>query len=142
MYYFAYGSNMDCEQMGKRCRDAKWVAVGRISGRRFRINIRGVATIVPAVESTVHGIVWCLSKADRQNLDRYEGVGCGLYSTSTTEVQLEDGRHLEAFLYLANDDHTGTARPGYLDGIVAAAKASRFPDSYVEELRAWSTTNA
>lgn len=139
-YYFAYGSNMDSGQMRKRCPGAELVSVGTISGWRFRINTRGVATIVPQDESTVYGIVWRLSKADEQTLDRYEGVGRGLYAKRTMEVRLGDGRRLKPFLYLAKDTQPGTARPGYMHGIVAAAISNGFPSSYVQELRTWSTT--
>lgn len=141
-YYFAYGSNMDSGQMRKRCPDAELVSVGTISSRRFRINTRGVATIVAEDESSVHGIVWRLSKADEQALDSYEGVRIGLYSKRSMEVRLDDRRRLKAFLYLAKDHQPGTARPGYMDGIVAAAINNGFPPSYVQELRTWFTTGA
>jgi gamma-glutamylcyclotransferase (GGCT)/AIG2-like uncharacterized protein YtfP len=141
-YYFAYGSNMDRNQMLKRCPEAELISVATISGWRFRINTRGVATIVPEDESTVYGIVWRLSKGDEQNLDYYEGVGMGLYAKRTMEVRLADGRSLEAFLYLATDTQPGTARPGYMDAIVAAAISNNFPSSYVQELRAWWATGA
>lgn len=139
-YYFAYGSNMDATQMRQRCPHADFVSVGTISDWRFRINSRGVATIVPEDESAVHGIVWRISKADEQTLDRYEGVGIGigLYTKTTVEVRLRDGARFQAFLYLAQDHHPGPARPGYMDGIVAAALSNGFPSEYVEELRTWS----
>ena len=139
-YYFAYGSNMDATQMRQRCPDVEFVSVGTISGWRFRINTRGVATIVPEDGSTVHGVVWRISKADEQTLDRYEGVSGGLYTKSTAEVRLGNGARLQAFLYLAQDHQAGTARPGYMEGIVAAALSNRFPSEYVEELRTWCST--
>jgi cation transport regulator ChaC len=139
-YYFAYGSNMDREQMGKRCPGAELVSVGTISGWRFRINTRGVATIVPESGSTLYGIVWCLSEADERALDRYEGVAKGLYAKRTMEVRLGDGRSVKAFVYLAKDSQPGIAKPGYMSGILTAAISNAFPSSYVQELRAWSTT--
>lgn len=141
-YYFAYGSNMDTEQMRQRCPEADLVSIGTISRWRFRINTRGVATIVPEDESTVYGIIWRLSQVDEQNLDGYEGVEEGLYAKRTMEVRLGDGRRLKAFLYLAKDTEPGTARPGYMGGIVKAAISNNFPSSYVQELRTWSTTGA
>lgn len=141
-YYFAYGSNMDREQMRKRCPRAEPVSVGAIWGWRFRINTRGVATIVPEDQSVVYGVVWRLSKLDEQTLDRYEGVKKGLYAKRTMEVRLADGRRLKAFLYSAKDTQRGTARPGYMDAIVAAAIDNNLPSSYVQELRAWLTTGA
>lgn len=138
--YFAYGSNMAASQMTARCRDAVFVATGVIAGWRFRINTRGVATLVSEDGSFVHGILWHLSTADERALDRYEGVDIGLYSKTTVQVCLDDGRRVEALVYLAADDHPGRARPGYLEGIVAAALTQGLPSHYVEELRRWLPT--
>jgi gamma-glutamylcyclotransferase (GGCT)/AIG2-like uncharacterized protein YtfP len=111
-YYFAYGSNMDGGQMRRRCPDANCVGVGMIPGWKFRINTRGVATIVPDDESTVYGIVWSLSKADEQSLDRYEGVSLGLYSKAPTEARLKDGaasRHFYTWRRTTNLGPAGRA---------------------------------
>ena len=67
MHYFAYGSNMDANQMSKRCPDAVMVATGMATGFRFRINTNGVATIVPDEMSSVHGIM-CISRSLTCNL--------------------------------------------------------------------------
>lgn len=140
-YYFAYGSNMDGVQMQHRCPDAELLSVGTIQGWRFRINRRGVATVVREDGSDVYGIVWRLSHGDEQRLDNYEGVERGLYHKSTVNVQLRTGRKISAFLYLANDNEPGgVARSGYLRSIVTAASDHNFPTSYLEELRTWHTT--
>ncbi|GBC96761.1 hypothetical protein HRbin16_02570 [bacterium HR16] len=140
-YYFAYGSNMDGEQMRNRCPGAEQVSVGMIEGWRFRINTRGVATIVPDNGGTVYGIIWRISKDEEQVLDCYEGVKMGLYTKRTMEVRLIGVPSLEAFLYLATDTQPGTPRPGYMEAIVAAAISNDFPSSYVQELRTWCTTD-
>jgi cation transport regulator ChaC len=140
-YYFAYGSNMDWEQMSKRCPEAEFVSVGTISGWRFQINTRGVATIIPESGSTVYGIVWCLSEADERSLDSYEGVRNGLYTKRTMEVRLSDGQSVKAFAYVAKDSQPGTARPGYMRIILSAARSNAFPSSYIQELQRWCTTD-
>jgi cation transport regulator ChaC len=131
---------MAASQMTVRCADAVFIATGVVAGWRFRINTRGVATLVPEDGSAVHGILWHLSKADERTLDRYEGVGIGLYSKTTMQVCRDDGRRIEALVYLAKDDHPGRARPGYVEGIVAAALTHGLPARYLEELRRWLPT--
>jgi gamma-glutamylcyclotransferase (GGCT)/AIG2-like uncharacterized protein YtfP len=76
---FAYGSNMNRQQMAFRCPDARPLGVARLEGYRLTFagfNARwggGVATILPARRSTVLGRVWWISKTDLERLDGYEG---------------------------------------------------------------------
>ena len=69
-FYFAYGSNMDPEQMLTRCPRARSVGRGRIRHRRFVINSRGVATISPERDAKTWGGVWAISAAEEAALDR------------------------------------------------------------------------
>lgn len=68
--YFAYGSNMDLAQMRRRCPAAELWGAATLPDWRFRINARGVATIVPEVGSRVHGLAWRLTPADEVELDK------------------------------------------------------------------------
>jgi cation transport regulator ChaC len=97
-----------------------------------------VATIVPENGAIVHGVLWRLSQPDVASLDRHEGVAEALYVAKTLPVQREEGRNMNAMVYLAADDQPGAPRPRYLGRIVAAALAHGFPQEYVRELRAWS----
>ncbi len=140
--YFAYGSNMDAADMRARCRDAVFLDVGTIEDFKFSINAQGYATIVADQGSVAHGIVWRISAADEQALDRYERLDMNLYSKATMDVTLAHGRRVQAMVYLATDERRGRSRPGYMANIVAAALALGFPDSYVQELRVWSVPGA
>ncbi len=75
--YFAYGSNMDLNQMAFRCPDAEVLETVRLEGYRlaFRSNggNRGVATILPDPDSHVDGVLWEISPEDERNLNFYEG---------------------------------------------------------------------
>ena len=75
--YFAYGSNMDLNQMAFRCPDAQALETVRLEGYRlaFRSNggNRGVATILPDPDSHVDGVLWEISPEDERNLNFYEG---------------------------------------------------------------------
>ena len=72
--YFAYGSNMNLNQMAFRCPDAEVVESVRLEGYRlaFRTNGggNGVATILPEEGSYVDGVLWRISERDEQHLDR------------------------------------------------------------------------
>ena len=136
--YFAYGSNMDEGQMYRRCACPELVGTATLPGWRFRINSRGVATVVPDDGSTVHGVLWIIDESDEETLDYYEGVSSGFYVKRTETVYREDGDAVEALLYVASDDGPGSPRPGYLERIVAAARRHGLPRHYIEELQGWS----
>ena len=75
--YFAYGSNINLEQMEYRCPAAK--AVGPVILENYELLFRGntrgngVATIAPREGSKVHGLLWWITPACEQSLDFYEG---------------------------------------------------------------------
>lgn len=75
--YFAYGSNINLNQMAVRCPAAQVVGPAVLDGYEllFRGNRRGtgVATIEPLHGSQVHGLLWNLTPACEQSLDIYEG---------------------------------------------------------------------
>ncbi len=138
MKYFAYGSNMDVQQMAVRCPDAVAVGTACLPGHRFLINTHGVATVVPSQGEVVHGVLWEISKAHEASLDHYEGVAAGFYRKVITRVRLDDGNAADALIYVARDDKPGRARQGYLERVVAAAKRHRLAHEYIKALRSTS----
>lgn len=77
--YFAYGSNLDLEQMAQRCPDAEIVGPVRLENYELRFRGSGFATVAPKKGSTVHGLVWKITPNCEQSLDRYEGPGFPMY---------------------------------------------------------------
>lgn len=75
--YLAYGSNLNLEQMYRRCPQSKLVATCELSGWKttFRGNRRGCG--VMNLEKSKNGIVpvgiFEITENDEKNLDRYEG---------------------------------------------------------------------
>ena len=71
--YFAYGSNINLEQMEHRCPDAQ--LVGPVTLQNYELQFRGsgFATVSPKKGSVVHGLLWKLTPKSEQALDRYEG---------------------------------------------------------------------
>jgi len=77
--YFAYGSNLDREQMEARCPGARVVGPARLPGHRLEFaghSARwggGVATVVPAEDAAVNGVLYQLLPRHLEALDRQEG---------------------------------------------------------------------
>ena len=72
LLYFAYGSNMNLNQMAFRCPDAEVVDTVRLEGYRLAFCMNGggngVATILPEEGSYVDGVLWRISERDERHL--------------------------------------------------------------------------
>lgn len=102
-YYLAYGSNLNVEEMKKRCPFAK--PVGRSVIKDYRLAYKGTKqisylTIEPCEDSIVPVGVYEITPMDELNLDYYEGVPT-LYSKEKITVQLND-QPIEAIVYIMN----------------------------------------
>ncbi len=123
--YAAYGSNLNLQQMGYRCPDAKLRVIGRIEGYELQFKGRpssAFATIAPKEGSSVPAALWEISQKDEQALDRYEGVPTH-YFKQVIPVQT-DGGTLDAMVYvmdmnmdfgLPSKGYYQTVLEGYLD---------------------------
>ena len=124
LLYFAYGSNMDLNQMAFRCPDAEVLETVRLEGYRlaFRSNggNRGVATILPDPDSHVDGVLWEISPEDERNLNFYEGFP-RLYGKRTLTVVNRLGKEVEAMAYVMNapyKNRPAVPSASYLRGIL------------------------
>lgn len=78
--YFAFESNLSEEQMRRRCPSA--ALLGRATLRGYRLAFAGfsvtwngpVATVLPARDEQVPGVLYRLSPEDLARLDHYEGA--------------------------------------------------------------------
>src|SRR4051794_15492621 len=95
--YFAYGSNLNRDDMRQRCPAARSGTRARLHG--WRLTFRGVANIESDPGATVDGALWWLSDDDICSLDTYEGAP-SLYVQRLLGVEIEDGRKLEAMTYV------------------------------------------
>lgn len=136
--YFAYASNMDLEQMARRCAGAVLAGVAMLPGRRFIVTREGYGSVVPDSAGTVHGVAWQLTEADERALDAYEGVPEGLYRKEMELVHPRaQAKPLEALVYVARERARGTPQPGYMEAVVRAARWHGFPAAYLAELARW-----
>jgi gamma-glutamylcyclotransferase (GGCT)/AIG2-like uncharacterized protein YtfP len=136
---FAYGSNMDRMAMAARCPQSK--AIGRASLPRHRLIImqEGYASVLRDPRQSVHGVLWDIALADMRALDHYEGVAQGLYCKVIQPVLREGGGSARALVYIGRSSQGGQARPGYVQGILAAAREWDLPEPYLRQLQALST---
>src|SRR4029077_16071477 len=135
--YFAYGINMDRDEMAYRCPRATLRGTATLDGHRFVINREGVATLVPSSRSLVYGVLWNLTPVDEVALDLFEGVDEGFYEKQVI-LAGQNGREYAALIYLAANSSPGRPRPGYLETVCDAARSHRFPATYVADLVALS----
>ena len=68
-FYFAYGSNMNQDQMKFRCLYSRPLGKVSLFGYRFIVNSRGVATIIPRNYSIARGILWSINLKHEFTLD-------------------------------------------------------------------------
>jgi gamma-glutamylcyclotransferase (GGCT)/AIG2-like uncharacterized protein YtfP len=130
--YFAYGSNLDPEQMGARCPGHKVLC--RAILHDHALVVRGhsrswggaVATVEHAPGSMVHGVVFELTPGHYEALDHYEGYlgpqhPDNFYDRVRRTVQLELNEPLEVETYVMRPRPSGLPSRRYrwaiLDGM-------------------------
>ncbi len=131
--YFAYGSNLDPDQFKMRCPSSQKIDRATLADHQLLFSNRGYATIRPAKNNTVYGVVYELSREDAIELDRFEGVASNLYREEQKIVTLFSGLPKEAMVYI--DDHWNNPRePGncYLKKIEAGYRVHQLPAESLE----------
>jgi len=149
--YFAYGSNLDPDQMRTRCPGHRVVGVGALHDHRLtfpRWTERwegGAASIQPAHGPVVWGVLYELDDEDLAALDRAEGFHApgdphNAYERETMSVELvrpADGsipRRVRAQVYVARPANPAPPSRRYLDTIVRGARHHRLPAEWIEAL--------
>jgi len=134
--YFAYGSNMDAAAMQIRCPRSKPLGAGRLVRHRFFIMQGGYASVARDPRRDVHGVLWDLALADLRALDAYENVAGGLYRKVQQPVLRASGGSARALVYVGHTAAAGAPLPGYMEQVVAAARAWDLPAAYIRDLEA------
>jgi hypothetical protein len=136
MLHFAYGSNMDRAIMRRHAPCASPLGVAALPNHRFVITADGYASVKRAPAQMVHGVLWRLTPRDRVTLDAWEGISSGQYGTAILPVH-RAGRRFPALVYLARSRPQGRPKAGYLELVVAAARAWHLPPGYIASLQQW-----
>ena len=132
--YFAYGSNMDRAAMAQRCPGSKPLGPARLMRHRFALIAEGYATIVADPGAVAHGVLWDIALADMRALDAYEDIARGLYRKIVQPVLRQGGGSARALVYVGRAAAGAKPLPGYLEGVIAAARGWDLPERYIQEL--------
>ncbi len=130
--YAAYGSNMNLEQMSRRCPAAKIFAKGTVKG--YELEFRGmsswgggVATITPVTESEVPVLLWELTEECEKSLDIYEGYP-NFYEKERVWATLENGRRRKCMAYIMTEGREiSLPSKAYFAGIADGYKSAGIP---------------
>ena len=143
--YFAYGSNINLNQMEYRCPDASVVGPVVLDNYELLFRSSGVATIAPKEGGRVHGLLWSLTPECERSLDRYEGYP-RFYKKRTVTVLDGTGRELAVMAYVMDERYRSPALPSnsYYNGILEGYQQNGLPvaalkqawDHAVEEVHA------
>jgi gamma-glutamylcyclotransferase (GGCT)/AIG2-like uncharacterized protein YtfP len=102
VYYFAYGSNLNQEQMRARCPDSRPMFTAILPSYRLvfagwsRQWRGGVASVVPIRGDRVRGAIYEVTEQCLRRLDRYEAG----YQRLKVTVLGEDDEPIEAVTYV------------------------------------------
>lgn len=119
--YVAYGSNLNMEQMQRRCPTAEFVGTGIIEN--YELQFKGslhnaYATIAPREGASVPVGIWKIQKSDEGRLDVYEGYhakGYRYYDKQNIPVQM-DGKTINGMVYIMDQKMDfGNPSKGYYD---------------------------
>lgn len=129
MLYFAYGSNLSCAQMGRRCPSAR--TVGRATLKGWRLTFTGyssgwggaTATIVRDKDAEVTGVVYELwTQEDVKRLDAFEGFPT-VHECRELKVRIEGrAERVKAWAYIKLATVVGAPSEAYFKTIAGGLK--------------------
>lgn len=130
--YFAYGSNLDLDQMARRCPSARPMGAATLAdvclafAGQSSIWGGGVATLLPAPGERVHGLLWTMSDEDWVSLDIAEGVPKS-YQRIEREARTVDGATLRVNAYTKHDPRLAPPSLAYREVIARGYARMGFP---------------
>jgi hypothetical protein len=151
-YIFAYGSDLNSQQIQKRCIAPETVCVARLEGHRLSFHGEnlfwggGTETVIEAPSDEVWGVVYSLSFIDSLRLDNWYNVrldGAGAFFHYPVEVSDLNGNFHTVSLY--KKDILGAEVPpaaAYLDFIIKGAMECALPDTYTDRLKKIKTSSS
>lgn len=133
--YIAYGSNLNIEQMNRRCPGSKPICKTWLNDYKLVFQGRPLgahANVIPAEGHRVPVAVWEITPFDEAALDRYEGVAGGYYTKEIEEVEINGKMH-EALIYIMTPSGYGIPDDRYLDIIVEGYQDFNLAASYLND---------
>ena len=126
--YFAYGANLNCDAMSRRCPAA--IPVESLYLQGWRLAFDGVATVIRDTHSQVAGALWQITQDCEVALDTYEGYPWMYHK----QYLYQDNKSF--MIYVLNqfnpnppgDSYLRTIRQGYQDWHLPVSKLTQAVD--------------
>jgi len=142
--YFAFGSNMDEDNLRSRVGDVRFGGTGYLDNHRLVFNRLGthrpggVASVEPRQNARVYGAVWNLDDRQLAVLDEIENPAA--YERRMADIVLmETGRTIECQVYVAYPVGVFPADQDYIELLIGAARRLGLPPHYVRRLTSFRT---
>jgi len=140
MYYFAYGSNMNHEQMKFRCSDSCFLQ--RVFLKDYKFVYDGwsnkrkgaVANIIETKKESdiVWGGLFEITTDCRKKLDKHEGYK-KTYDRKVVEVEDDSKNSYAAIAYFRTGEKPGEPHEDYRKIVVEGAKDCNLPEDYIKD---------
>lgn len=105
MIYFAYGSNIDVNQMAQRCPGAKVMGKAILPRHQLvfaglsKSRCGGVASVIRSEDGYVPGIIWQMDGDQVDQLDSYEGHPYFYHRVNKVVID-QSGKRVQAITYV------------------------------------------
>ena len=128
-YYFAYGSNLNLEQIKHRCKDV--IKVGSVILKGYELEFRYYLTIKENKNSEVPLGIFKISSDDELNLDIYEGYP-RFYRKEELSIDFNDEK-ITGIIYIMNENTRKTIPPSqtYLNTCLKGYQDFDFDEKYL-----------
>lgn len=139
--YFAYGANMDADELTRRVGPVEPVGIAHLADHRLVFNRHGgtlwdggVSSVILSPGESVFGVVWRMSPEALAVLDRIESPDA--YQRLTKEVVVTDGRRLACHIYVSYPQMEMAPAAAYLALLISAAEKANLPATHIAMLKA------
>jgi len=147
MFYFAYGSNMDWDQINERCPSARFLGIAELRDHRFAFTRRskkrgcGVCDAVSDKGKAVWGVVFEIDDVDVSRLDIEEGYQPGRTTNSYWRkechvfVNGDDKQRMNVVSYFGEpQENPPLPNSEYKNLLVSGAHRWQLPAEYIRQL--------
>ena len=129
--YFAYGSNMNINQMNNRCPDGfEKVTNAKLNNYAFGFDQSGYANLKDQKNNETIGILYQITELCLKSLDGYEGYPDHYNRKIVMVIDLESNKQYQSQVYIQSPKNFGgKANQEYLGRIIIGAKENQLPES-------------
>jgi len=137
MFYFAYASNMNKQQMAERCPGCKFLNRAYLENFKYfydqhpESKIGAKANIFPSRDDKVWGALFEINGNHLMSMDHHEGYP-KQYQREVVTVRDDAGESYEAWVYFRPAQKPGKPSAQYLEIVKQGARDSGLPEDYIK----------